>query len=116
MFAGLLTPLPATPIERLSLGLYAGDGATKYEVGPKPLYSLEAVKRELQRIAADRSSRIVGPDGKETLMPVVIEPHPGVKVGAVAAAWDVAKEAGFTAISSPAQEAWVLAERRKDKK
>jgi len=111
--AGLLTPLPALPSERLSLGLYLDAGSTRYEIGPKPLYSLGAVKQELQRIAADPAARIVGNDGKPMPMPVVIEPHRGVTVAAVAAAWDVVKEAGFTSISSPAQEAWVLAERRK---
>jgi biopolymer transport protein ExbD len=72
----------------------------RWEVGPKPLYDLQAVKTELTRIAADPASQV--PD-KETsgkkLMPCVIEAYPGTYYDDIAKTADACHEAGFKEIN-----------------
>ncbi|HEX5051362.1 MAG TPA: hypothetical protein VFZ65_06290 [Planctomycetota bacterium] len=111
---GLLKPEPEYA-ECLPLKLRLQRGKTTYEVGPKPVSTRCDLRQELTRIAADPACRVPGPDGKPRHLPVVLDPYPGVTVAALAAAWDTVLAAGFTDVSSPAQEAWALAERRRKK-
>ena len=72
----------------------------KWEVGPKPLYSIAAVKEELVRIAESPSSMI--PDkktGGQKLMSCVIEAYPGTYYESVAKTNDAANAAGFTEVN-----------------
>ncbi len=72
----------------------------KWEVGPKPLYKIEDVKAELERIARDPSSQVPDKDkGGKKLMPCVVEAHPGVYYEDVAKTTDACREAGFTEIN-----------------
>lgn len=114
--SGLLTPQPSLPPVCLTLGLYLQGGRTVYEIGPRVLRSTDSLARELQRIAALPASTIVDAEGRRKLMPVVLLPRPGVTVRAVAEAWDAAVAASYLDVSSPAQEAWVLAEHAKTKR
>ncbi len=83
------------PVDCLSVKIYRHDKGLKYEVGPKPLSDLGVVKMELQRIAQDPRSMIPGPAGKRVLMPVALEAYPGVRIGDLAAAWDIVTAIGF---------------------
>jgi biopolymer transport protein ExbD len=72
----------------------------KWEVGPKPLYTIEAVKDELTRIAKDPASMI--PDkktGGRKLMSCVIEAYPGTYYEDVAKTTDACRDAGFEDIN-----------------
>ena len=72
----------------------------KWEVGPKPLYSIAEVKEELVRIAESPSSMI--PDkktGGQKLMSCVIEAYPGTYYESVAKTNDAANAAGFTEVN-----------------
>ncbi len=72
----------------------------KWEVGPKPLYSIAAVKEELVRIAESPSSMV--PDkktGGQKLMSCVIEAYPGTFYESVAKTNDAANAAGFTEVN-----------------
>ena len=74
---------------------------TKWVVGPKPLYSIKDVADELKRIKADPTSMVPDPKnpGTKKLMPVVIEPHPGVYYESVARTADACNESGFEEIN-----------------
>ncbi|MCK5941914.1 MAG: biopolymer transporter ExbD [Planctomycetes bacterium] len=72
----------------------------KWEIGPKPVYTLQAVKDELTRIANDPASQI--PDkktGGRKLMSCVIEAYPGTYYEDVAKTNDAANAAGFTEVN-----------------
>ncbi|MGC6489140.1 MAG: biopolymer transporter ExbD [Planctomycetota bacterium] len=72
----------------------------KWEVGPKPIYTLKALKDELDRIARDPASQI--PDkktGGTKLMSCVIEAYPGAMYADVAATNDAANAAGFEEVN-----------------
>ena len=72
----------------------------RYEIGPKPVGTLAAVKAELDRIAGDPSSMI--PDkktGGKKLMSCVIEPYPGTYYEDVAKTNDAANAAGFKEVN-----------------
>ena len=72
----------------------------RWEVGPKPLSSLAAVKAELDRIADDPNSMI--PDkktGGKKLMSCVIEAYPGTYYADVAMTNDAANAAGFKEVN-----------------
>ena len=72
----------------------------KWEVGPKPLYSLADVRNELKRIALDPASMI--PDkktGGRKLMSCVIEAYPGTYYEDVAKTNDAANDAGFKEVN-----------------
>ena len=72
----------------------------KWEVGPKPLYSIQEVKAELERIANDPSSQV--PDkatGGKKLMSCVIEAYPGTFYEDVAKTTDACSAAGFKDIN-----------------
>jgi len=72
----------------------------KWEIGPKPVYSLAEVKKELERIAQDPASQI--PDkktGGKKLMSCVIEAYPGTYYEDVAKTNDAANAAGFTEVN-----------------
>jgi biopolymer transport protein ExbD len=72
----------------------------RWEVGPKPLGSIEAVKAELDRIAKDPNSKI--PDkktGGKKLMSCVIEAYPGTYYEDVAKTNDAANSAGFKEVN-----------------
>jgi biopolymer transport protein ExbD len=72
----------------------------RWEVGPKPLYKIEDVKTELQRIAKDPSSQV--PDiekGGKKLMGCVIEAYPGTYYDDVAKTADACHDAGFKEIN-----------------
>ena len=72
----------------------------KWEVGPKPIYTLQALKDELVRIANDPASQI--PDkktGGQKLMSCVIEAYPGAMYADVAATNDAANAAGFEEVN-----------------
>ena len=73
----------------------------KWMVGPKPLHDIEDVAKELKRISSDPASRVPDPKnpGTRKLMPVVIEPHPGVFYESVARTADAANEAEFEEIN-----------------
>ncbi|MCR9247113.1 MAG: biopolymer transporter ExbD [bacterium] len=73
----------------------------KWVVGPKPLYNIQAVAAELKRIVADPASMVPDPKnpGTKKLMPVVIEPHPGVYYESVARTADACNDAGFEEIN-----------------
>ncbi|MCB9879737.1 MAG: biopolymer transporter ExbD [Planctomycetes bacterium] len=72
----------------------------KWEVGPKPLYSIQEVKKELERIASDPASQV--PDkatGGKKLMSCVIEAYPGTYYKDVAETNDAANAAGFEEVN-----------------
>jgi hypothetical protein len=72
----------------------------KWEVGPKPLGDIEAVKRELTAIARDPNSQVDDKEkGGKKLMGVVIEPYPGACYEDVAKTTDACRAAGFTDIN-----------------
>lgn len=76
------------------------DHRVKWEVGPKPLYNLDDVLKELKRIAADPSSQV--PDkatGGKKLMACVIEAYPGTYYEDVAKTTDACAAAGFTEVN-----------------
>jgi len=119
----------ADPMEQLSIGIYveaagrpeykaggAGqlNAATnrpfrfalkgykeKWVVGPKPIPTLTEVEHELRRIKESPDSMVPDPKnpGTKKLMPVVIEPHPGVYYESVAKTADAANAAGFLEIN-----------------
>ncbi len=72
----------------------------KWEVGPKPLFTIEEVARELKRIAADPNSMV--PDektGGRKLIGVVIEAYPGTYYEDVAKTTDAVKDAKFEEVN-----------------
>lgn len=73
----------------------------KWEVGAKPVYSVDELTAELKRIFNDHS--LWQPDkdnpGKLKPMPVVIEPHPGTYYNDAAITADAVKEAKFEEIN-----------------
>ena len=72
----------------------------KWEVGPKPLYNLQDVKNELERIARDPSSQVPDKEtGGRKLMGCVIEAYPGTFYEDVAKTADACKDAGFVEIN-----------------
>lgn len=72
----------------------------KWEVGPKPLFKIEDVKRELERIAADPTSQVPDKEtGGKKLMPCVIEAYPGTYYDDVAKTADACSTAGFIEIN-----------------
>lgn len=117
------------PVEQLSIGIYADQkGTPVYEkggpgiinpnsqrpyryklvdhkmhwvVGPKPVYDLQSLARELERIAKDPTSQVPDKDnpGRTKLMACVIEPHPGAVYDDVAKTADAAHQAGFKEIN-----------------
>ncbi|MCA8950323.1 MAG: biopolymer transporter ExbD [Planctomycetes bacterium] len=81
---------------------YKVDGyKVKWVVGPKPLYDIQAVQAELKRIVTDPNSQVPDPKnpGTKKLMPVVIEPHPGVYYESVARTADACNDAGFEEVN-----------------
>ena len=76
------------------------DHRVRWEVGPKPLYSVEELTTELKRIALDPGSQVPDKDtGGRRLMGCVIEAHPGTYYDDVAKTADACNEAGFREIS-----------------
>jgi Biopolymer transport protein ExbD/TolR len=74
--------------------------AVKWEVGPRQLNTLEAVKAELSRIAKDPSSQVPDKEtGGKKLMGCVIEAYPGTYYDDVAKTADACHDAGFKEIN-----------------
>jgi biopolymer transport protein ExbD len=73
----------------------------KWEVGPKPLYSLAEVSKELKRIASDPASMVPDKDnpGSKKLMSCVVEAYPGTFYDDVAKTADACHDAGFKEIN-----------------
>ena len=72
----------------------------KWEVGPKPLYTLEDVKNELTKIAKDPNSQVPDKEkGGKKLMACVVEAYPGTYYDDVAKTADACNEAGFKEIN-----------------
>jgi biopolymer transport protein ExbD len=72
----------------------------RWEIGPKPLYTIEQVKDELDRIAQDPNSMIPDKDtGGRKLMSVVIEAYPGTYYEDVAKTNDAANAANFKEVN-----------------
>ena len=72
----------------------------KYEVGPKPLFTIADVEKELRRIASDPNSMIFDEKTQtKKLMAVVIEAYPGTYYEDVAKAADACNSAGFEEIN-----------------
>jgi len=73
---------------------------TRWEVGPKPLFDIKEVEKELEKIAKAPESQI--PDkvtGGKKLMGCVIEAHTGTFYEDVAKTADAAHNAGFLEIN-----------------
>lgn len=102
---GLLDPRGTLPAEILSLQLFAGDDGVQYQIGPKPLAAPEKLTAELARIRRLPVAQVSWPDDTVRLLPVVIEPYPGVCMREVCKAWDLVVAAGYD-VRCPAQEAW----------
>jgi hypothetical protein len=101
------------PAEQLHVKIFRTGDGVRYEVGPKPVATPDALGRELRRIAADPNARVRWPDGGIRPLPVVVEPYPGVRVRDVRAAWDSAVAAGLPDVLCPAVEERVRAQRAK---
>lgn len=72
----------------------------KWEVGPKPLYNLADVQKELARIAQDPASQVPDKEtGGKKLMTCVIEAYPGTYYEDVARTTDACNAAGFKEIN-----------------
>ncbi len=72
----------------------------RWEVGPKPIYDLQEVRKELERIVAAPESVVSDlATGGKKLMPCVIEAHPGTYYEDVARTADAAHVAGFQEIN-----------------
>ncbi|MBX3461758.1 MAG: biopolymer transporter ExbD [Planctomycetes bacterium] len=72
----------------------------KWEVGPKPLYNLADVQKELVRIAQDPASQVPDKEtGGKKLMTCVIEAYPGTYYEDVARTTDACNAAGFKEIN-----------------
>jgi len=72
----------------------------KWEVGPKPLYEIKEVEKELKRIAIDPASQVPDKEtGGKKLMACVIEAHPGTYYEDVAKTADACHNAGFQEIN-----------------
>jgi len=113
--SGWFDPLVAeVNSERLVIACYLGStGSPHFEIGPKPLTSLRAVAKELERIAKDPACIVPRADGTKGVMPVLIRVFPGVRVAEVKAVWDAAIAAGFNRVRAPYLESYVLDRRRK---
>jgi biopolymer transport protein ExbD len=76
------------------------DHRVRWEVGPRPLHSIEELTAELRRIALDPSSQVPDKDtGGRKLMGCVIEAHAGTYYDDVAKTADACNEAGFKEIN-----------------
>ena len=76
------------------------DHQVRWEVGPKPLYRIEDVEAELQRIAADPNSQVPDKDtGGKQRMGCVIEAYPGTCYDDVTKTADACHQAGFKEIN-----------------
>lgn len=76
------------------------DHRVRWEVGPKPLYSVQELTAELKRIALEPGSQVPDPDtGGRKLLGCVIEAGPGTYYDDVAKTADACNEAGFREIS-----------------
>ena len=97
----LVAPGAINPKTKRPYRFVLNNHTVKWVVGPKPLYSIEAVTEELKRIKSDPSSMVPDPKnpGAKKLMPVVIEPHPGVYYESVARTADACNEAEFEEIN-----------------
>lgn len=72
----------------------------KWEVGPKPLYTIQDVLTELQRIAKDPNSQVPDKEtGGKKLMSCVIEAYPGTYYDDVAKTADACHQAEFKEIN-----------------
>ena len=94
--AGLLNPHTDRPYRFVLEGY-----KVKWVVGPKPLFDLKDVAAELKRIRSLPTSMVPDPKnpGTKKVMPVVIEPHPGVFYESVARTADACNEADFEEIN-----------------
>ncbi len=108
VIAGRIDVTRCLPIERLPLELHRGDAAGEliWLLGPKPLPTAAALERELGRVAKDPAATLRFPDGSRRLMPVVLQPYPGVTIAELRATWDRVVAAGFEWVVAPEQEAW----------
>ena len=76
------------------------DHRVRWEVGPKPLYSVQELTAELKRVALDPGSQVPDPDtGGRKLLGCLIEAQPGTYYDDVAKTADACYEAGFREIS-----------------
>jgi biopolymer transport protein ExbD len=76
------------------------DHRVRWEVGPKPVYSVQELTAELKRIALDPASQVPDRDtGGRKLLGCVIEALPGTYYDDVAKTADACNEAGFREIS-----------------
>ena len=92
---GVLNPLTDRPY-RFTLNNHK----VRWEIGPKPVYTIEEVRKELERIAKLPTSQI--PDKKNggtKLMSCVIEAYPGTYYNDVAHTNDAANAAGFEEVN-----------------
>jgi hypothetical protein len=72
----------------------------KWEVGPRPITTVEDLKKELERIARDPNSQVPDKEtGGKKLMSCVIEPYPGACYEDVAKTTDACRAAGFEDIN-----------------
>lgn len=109
---GLLTPSPESRREGWTLRLLREGEGVRYELGTSGFATLGLLQKELQRLAADASLRVPGPDGRSWPRRIVLDPRPGVLVREVLAAWEAVVTSGFPDVGCPAQEAWVRHNRR----
>lgn len=103
---GLWAPVVEPEVDVVSVKVFRKATGQRWEVGPKSHETLAAMQEDLRRIAADPSSSVKQPDGGTRRLPVVLEANPGVPVRVLAETWDAVVAAGFTEVTSPAQEAW----------
>lgn len=72
----------------------------RWEVGPKPITTVQALKDELEKIAKDPNSQVKDETtGGKKLMGCVIEAYPGTYYEDVAKTADAANDAGFKEIN-----------------
>jgi biopolymer transport protein ExbD len=71
----------------------------RWDVGPRPVATLDDLAAELRRVARSPGSQVPDPaTGGRKLIAAVIEPRPGVRYDDVARTADALREAGFADI------------------
>ncbi len=105
--AGLLAPVTDVPSRGLLVSIRVDGAKVGYEVDWTPVADEKELVAELRRLARERAAFLVGPEGKEMRIPVVLEARFDVKVRDVARAWDAVSAAGFESVHCPPLEGWV---------
>jgi len=95
----VVAPESAWASEQLAVKLQRDGDGLHYVIGPRPVEGAANFADWMRRLAKDPACTVPWFDGECVLMPVVLVVHPGVTVGDLAAAWDVASAAGFENVS-----------------